>query len=370
MTNDRTSSRRGFMAGALGAGALAALPRGARAAEPPKLVEVTSIPDALKGSGEVRVVGYGGAGQEAQRKAYFEPFERLSGIKVRDMPGADAARLRAMVDTKNVEWDVAQLSYASVLNLMKIGDYWEKIDYSLVDTGNIDPIFRHEYALDMLPYATVAAYRTDTFGGKAPQSWADFWDVKAFPGPRSMIGGGTNSIELEFALMADGVPIDKVYPIDIDRAFASLTKIKPAIVKWWETGAVPAQLLTDKEVVMTTAWNGRISAIQDAGAPVAIMWNQGRLARDAWTVPKGAANRVNAMKFIAFTTMAIPQARLSSLIPYGFVNRKSPEYMTEERLSVLPTAPQIQKKLIAYDYEWWAANRDAVTQKFNRFVLE
>jgi putative spermidine/putrescine transport system substrate-binding protein len=255
------------------------------------------------------------------------------------MPGADPAKLRAMVDTKNVEWDVAQLSRASVLNLMKIGDYWEKIDYSLVDTDNIDPVFRHEFACDMLPYATIAAYRTDVFGGKAPQNWADFWDTKTFPGPRSMIGGASNSIELEFALLADGVPIDKIYPIDIDRAFASLSKIKPAVVKWWETGAVPAQMLTDKEVVMTTAWNGRISAIQDAGAPVEIMWNQGRLARDAWTVPKGAANRVNAMKFIAFTTLPIPQARLSSLIPYGFVNRKAPEYMTEERLSMLPTSP-------------------------------
>ena len=58
--------------------------------------------------------------------------------------------------------------------------------------------------------------------------------------------------EMEFALMAAGVPPDKVYPIDIDKALASYDKIKKDVVKWWDTGAVPIQLLTDREVAMTT----------------------------------------------------------------------------------------------------------------------
>ena len=42
--------------------------------------EQTTIPDILKGSGEVRIAGYGGSMQEAQMKGYYESFERLSGI--------------------------------------------------------------------------------------------------------------------------------------------------------------------------------------------------------------------------------------------------------------------------------------------------
>ena len=120
--------------------------------------------------------------------------------------------------------------------------------------------------------------------------------------------------------MAAGVPADKLYPIDIDKAFASYDKIKDDVVKWWDTGAVPVQLLTDQEVVMTSVWNGRMAALQAAGVPAAISWTQGLLKRDCWAVPRVPRTAPTRMKFVAYSTMAIPQARLSSLIPYGFVN--------------------------------------------------
>jgi len=166
------------------------------------------------------------------------------------------------------------------------------------------------------------------------------------------------------------VPLDKIYPIDIDKAYASLAKIKPAVVKWWEAGAIPAQMLSDNEVAMATAWNGRIAAIQAQGAPVAIGWRQGGLRTDAWAVPKGAANRENAMKFTAFITLPVPQARLSMLIPYGFVNSKATEYITPEQLAVLPTAPEIKDELYVYNAEWWADNRGKVLEKWASWLLQ
>ena len=321
---------------------------------PANMPEITSIPEKLKGTGEVRIAGYGGTAQDAERKAYFKPFEKLSGVKVTDFAGADINKVKAMVETGNVEWDVVQLGRCTVQNLMKKGDYFEKIDYDLVDIDNIDPLYRYDYALDMLVWSEVMAYRTDAFGGKVPVGWADFWDTKKFPGDRSLGGAGPSTPELEFALMAAGVPPDKVYPIDIDKAFASYDKIKGSVVKWWETGAIPPQMLTDKEVVLTSVWNGRMAAIQAAGVPAAISWPQGLLKRDCWAVPKGSPNKANAMKFIAFGTMAISQARLSSLIPYGSVNSKSAEYLTEQQLSMLPSAPAIKSQLVPYDYAWWS----------------
>jgi len=353
--------------GLLGAGLAAPFIRSSHAQS--AWPEQTTLPDILKGSGEVRIATFGGTMQETQQKAYFEPFEKMSGIKVRAFPGSNPTKIKAMVETGNVEWDMAQLSRGSILNLQKQGDYFERIDYALVDDG-VGPEYRFEYGLEMLVWAQVMAYRTDAFAGAAPKGWVDFWDTRRFPGDRAMIGtSGGSWPEMEFALMAADVPSATLYPLDIERAFASYDKIKKAVVKWWDTGAVPIQLLTDREVVMTTVWNGRMAALQAAGVPAAISWSQGLLKRDAWGIPKGAKNKVNAMKFAAYSTMAIPQARVSLGIPYGSVNGKSNTYIPPERLAVLPSAPSIRSQLINYDYDWWIENRDAVVDRFNKWLL-
>ncbi len=335
----------------------------------PAWPEQTKIPDILKGTGEVRIATFGGTMQETQQRAYFEPFEKATGIKVKAFAGSDPTKIKAMVDTKNIEWDMAQLSRGSIMNLMKTGDYFEKIDYSLIDDG-VDKAYRFEYGLEMLVWAQVMAYRTDAFKGAVPVGWADFWDTKKFPGDRAMVGTGNGGYpEMEFALMAAGVPADKLYPLDIEKAFASYTKIKKDVIKWWDTGAQPIQLLTDREVVMTSVWNGRMAALQAAGVPAQISWNQGLLKRDAWGIPKGAKNATNAQKFVAYSTMAIPQARVSLGIPYGSVNNGSNEFIPDERLKVLPSAPAIKSQLVNYNYDWWIDNREKVIGPFNKWLL-
>jgi putative spermidine/putrescine transport system substrate-binding protein len=365
--------------GALVAGASAAsilfkagIPLHASAQEetPPLPEYKDGIPENLKGSGEVRVQSWGGALQEAQRKAYFEPFQELSGIKVIESEGPDLSKIKAMVDTGNVEQDIVQIDRSEVILLEKQGDYWEPIDYSLFDTDNIDETHRYKYSVDMLPYATVIGYRNDVFA-EGPSGQFDFWDVEKFPGPRSTEAGSGGVLPfLEAALIADGVSMDEVYPIDIERAYASLARIKPDVVKFWEAGAQPAQMLTDNEAVMVHSWNGRMYAIQQEDAPVTVQWNEAMLATDVWTIPKGAANAENAQKFIAFITLPVSQARLSYLIPYGSVNKASAELMTPEQLENLPTAPAYLEKMFVKDIDWWVENRDAVTDRWNEWILE
>ena len=371
-------SRRRFIRGAarfgLTAAAAAAMTSQfampALAAPEPELPAIKDFPDKLKGSGVVRVSSYGGVFQAAQRRAYFKPFEELSGIKVIDTEGPDPVKVKAMVDTKNIEYDVGEFDRASVINLSRKGDYWEDIDYSLFDTDNIDASFRHKDCCDMLPYGQIFAYRTDVFGGKEPKDNPDLWDTKTFPGPRSLQAGSGGLVpDLEVALMAAGVPRDKVYPIDIEKAFASLAKIKPDVDKWWTAGAMPAQLLNDNEVVMCTVWNGRVYSMMQAKAPIKAVWNNQLLKTDTWAIPKGAPNKENAQKFTAFITMAVPQARLSYLIPYGFVNNKSAALMAPDRLPLLPTAPDTKKNMLTFDSAWWADNRDAVLSRWNKFLL-
>ncbi len=368
----RRGGRAATAAGAAAALFSAGVPLGARAQEnaAPADLPAATIPESLKGSGEVRVCSWGGAFQAAQREAYFKPFQELSGIEVIEAEGPDVARVKAMVDTGNVEWDVAEMISPDVLNLADEGDYWEPLDYGLFDTANIPEQHRGELYVDMLPYGQVLAYRTDAFP-EAPRGWVDFWDTERFPGARTMIGGtGGVSPFLEAALIADGVARDEVYPIDIDRAFASLTRIRDDVVEFWEAGAQPAQMLTDNEAVLAVAWNGRIAAIQDEGVPAEVQWNEGMLDTDVWAIPKGADNAENAQKFAAFITLPASQARLSMLIPYGYVNSRATELIPAERLAILPTAPEILAQMFVRDPLWWVENVEAVNERWNEWVLE
>lgn len=332
------------------------------------LPEQTTVPDVLKGSGELRIATYGGAVQEAQQKAWYEPFEKATGIKVRLFPGIDIAKAKAMVDTGNLEWDLLDTSRGSILRLMKAGDYFERIDYSLIDDG-LDKEFRFEHGVEQNTWAHVMGYRNDAFKGAAPTTWADFWDTKKFPGDRAMGGISAGPPEMEFALMAAGVHPDKLYPLDIDKGMASFDKIKKSVVKWWDTGAQPPQMLTDGEVVMTTVWSGRLAALVEQHAPVAINWNQGLLRRNAWGILKGAKNKTNAMKFVAYSLMPIPQARFALSIPYGYTNKAAEKYIPPQRLAMLPSGPEIKKQLVLYNEEWWVDNRDAVQARYNKWLF-
>jgi putative spermidine/putrescine transport system substrate-binding protein len=334
-----------------------------------ELPEITDFPEALKGEGEVVVASWGGTFQEAQRVAYFQPFEELSGITVVEAEGPSIAQVQAMVDTGNIEWDVVEVDRASVINLARKGDYWEEIDQSLFDTEGIAPEHFYTYSVDMLPYAQIIGYRTDEYP-EGPGNWVDFWDAETFPGPRAMIAGsGGLWPYLEAALMADGVSKDELYPIDIDRAYESLGRVREHVVRWWDAGAIPAQMLTDKEAFMVVIWNGRMQALLDEGVPVAPVWTDGGFFTDVWAIPKGAPNASNAQKFSAFITMAVPQARLSKLIPYGSVNSGSAQYMTEEELNSFISGPAISDQMFTVNTEWWADNLDEVLDRWNEWIL-
>jgi len=374
---DRQLSRRrllrqtGLVTAALGGAAIATSPafrsltRAQDATPTLALPEIPAIPDELKGEGEVIVASWGGAVLDAQLIATIEPFQELSGISVIVAESPDPSKIKAMVDTGNIEWDVVWLGLGDILAL---DGYWEEMDYSLFDTKNIAPEFIGPHSIASVLFAEILAYRTDAYP-KEPAGWADFWDVERFPGGRAMPAAAQLPF-LEAAVIADGVPVDAVYPIDLDRAFSSFDRIKPHVVKWWESGAQPAQMLTDNEVPMSVAFNGRITPIQQAGAPVAIQWNEGLLARDDMAIIKGAKNRENALKFCAFASLPAPQARFSMQIPYGFVNARAAELIPPDWLAQLPTSPEILPKLFPRDEVWWAENRDTVLERWNEWILE
>jgi putative spermidine/putrescine transport system substrate-binding protein len=219
-------------------------------------------------------------------------------------------------------------------------------------------------------YSTVMAYNKEVYSdGKQPKSWAEFWDVGKFPGSRMLADMGSGQPNLEFALIADGVPMDKVYPIDIDRAFKSLSKIKPHVKKFWDTGALSAQMLADKEVVLGSIWNGRLQAIADKGAPVAIEWNQHMLQIQALAVFKDAKNKKEAQAFVDYSVSPKAGLGLAKELVYGPTNRKSFDMLPADLVAKLPGSPEQMKRCFLQNVEWWDKNRAKVNSTWSKWIL-
>lgn len=322
---------------------------------------------------QIVVVSWGGSYQDSQREAFFKPFEQETGIKVIDTSQPDVAKLKAMVDSGNVEWDVVTTSLATVYQLQAQGEYLHPLDYNMIDPKVLKGVHasqRDKYGLGTIYWSMNISYRTDVYPkGKHPKSMPEFWDVNRFPGGRTLSKVGGLFMTLEQALLADGVPPDRIYPIDIDRAFRSLDRIKPHVVKWWSPGALPIQMLTDKEVNLAIAYSGRIQKIREEGVPVDLEWNHGTVSSDFWMIPRGTKNFEGAMKFVAFCMRPDRQAHLAKLIHYGPTNQDAFQFIPSERAALLPSVPHNMEKMVLVDNMWWARHRPEVIKRFDAWIL-
>ena len=300
------------------------------------------------------VVSFGGTYQDAARKCYYEPFEAATGIKVVEDTIATAAKVKAMVESKNVSWDVVEMPSPNIVTLHGEG-FLEDVDYGALPKEELNEQVVLPGGAPIFTDSWILAFNTQHFrkDGKHPQSWADFWNVKDFPGPRAIDAGNRGIAPLEFAVMADGVPVGKVYPIDVERAWRSLDRIKPSVVKWPTSFAQHMQLLQDGEVAMTTASSNRMVPAMRAGAPIDFVWNQGLLDTTYLATPKGSKNRAEALRFMAFAVQPKPQAEFMKLQPGGPVNRKAFEFLSPQESSVLCTYKPNAVNQMWLNARWW-----------------
>ena len=327
------------------------------------------------------VTAGGGAYGKSQVEAYFKPFMKETGIEVHaTLSGMSLAQKKAQVETGNVTADLVSMGFADVEIMSKNG-WLEPVDYNQFrkqDLDNISADDRHQHGMGFIYWAEVLAYRTDVFKtGSHPKNWAEVWDTKRFPGPRSM-GDASYRYSFECALMAEGVPLDKVYPIDIDRALRSYSKIRDDVVAWWgKSAALPAQLINDKEVVLCSVANGRIKDVVESGAPVGVEWNQGILYHTAYAMLKGAKNVEDTQKLLAFVARPESQARMAEIIAYGPPNKKAFDHIKPEVAKNLPTNPAYRDNMILKDDAWWVAegapgksNRELVIEKWEEWKIK
>ena len=306
---------------------------------------------------DITFVSQGGAYQEAQSKAILEPAAKKLGLTLKQDSSPKAYPIiKTQVQSGKITWDVVDLPTGDCIRGEQEG-LFEKLDLKLIpNAAQLPPELKDDYSVGYISYSTVLAYRTDAFKGKdVPKTWADFWDTKKYPGQRSL--RNLPRPTLEIALMADGVAPDKLYPLDVDRAFKKLEEIKPHISTWWTSGGQSAQLISDGEVDMIQAWNGRITAVQADGAPVAFDYNEGVLETNSLCVLKGTPHKDAAMKFVNEAIDAKLQAALHLLIDYGPLNPEAFKTgsIPAERAAKLPSSPENIARQALLSSKWWAS---------------
>ncbi|MCE8512636.1 ABC transporter substrate-binding protein [Ruegeria pomeroyi] len=333
---------------------------------------------------EVTVMSWGGAYTKSQVEAYHKPFTAETGIKVNSVDADNPATpIKAQVEAGNVSVDVADVEFSDAVRLCDEG-LLEEIDPSILSaapdgTAATDDFIDgalQDCAVANIVWSTSVAYNTANVS-MAPSSIADFFNTDKIPGKRGLRKSAKATLEM--ALMGDGVPAGEVYEMletdeGVDRAFAVLDRIKDDIV-WWEAGAQPPQLLADGEVVMSTAYNGRIfNAAVAEGQPFEIMWDGQILDFDLFVVPKGAPNKDAAMQFIAFSTSTQALADQAKWISYGPARKSSGALVglyqdgKTEMAPHMPTSEAALKNALVNNFEFWVDKDAELNERFNAWL--
>jgi len=311
---------------------------------------------------EIVVVNFGGDAVTAMTQAWADPFNKTSAVKaIVSGAGPNSARMKAMVESGKVTWDVVDRNLMAGLELGR-QNLLEKIDYTIVDKSKVRPEHAGEWGIGNYIYSNVLAYQTDAFGGRTPKTWKDFYNLKDFPGKRTMrkhIDG-----QLETALLADGVAPDKLYPLDVKRALDKIKSIKKDTI-FWATGSESQQLFRDKEVVMGSVFNTRaMVARRESKGKIDFTFNHGSVWIGSWLVPKGNPAGKEAFKFIATTQDPASQVTLFKLLGNGPVNPAASAMVPEDMKALDPGGKENYAAQVPADPEWYAANSATVLNQF------
>ena len=343
--------RRTFLAGAAKAGA--ALTVGAPFIAP-RLSQAAAT---------ISVVSWGGSYGEFLKEYWAKPFTAETGIGVQFVAGPDLARVRAQVSTNNIEWDVFDAPGALTFAGAKAG-LWETIDTKLIDPGRFVKWPTNNVLVPTYIYAGGIGYHTDQTKNPA-KTFAELWDVKNFPGRRALRARASETMEI--ALIADGVEPAKLYPLDIERAFKSLERIKPHVKKWFTETAQGVTLLQTKEVEYTNGYLSRIKVASESGVPVNVSMNQLMAGQNYFAITKGTKKKAEAMKFLEFITRQKQQQELPKVSGVGAIKDFDFGLLTEAERRWTPNLKGPQHTIV--NDEFWADHFIDVDKRFKEWIL-
>jgi mannopine transport system substrate-binding protein len=324
---------------------------------------------------EVVIATTAGLMERSLQEHFYQRLEKETGIHVKSV-GIELpdqwARAAAGARSGNVPFDVVTATPPDLIQHKEIlqkldckgmpGIAAHALDGGCFDTG----IMRTAGGM-------VLMWNTNAFPpGKEPKSWADFFDVKNFPGPRSLPDTGDREWWVPLmALLADGVPKDQLFPMDLDRAYKKLDTLKPHVAAWWKSGDNAMQIMRGNEAVMTMIYSSRGVLMAREKAPFGFTWNQAIRDVGNWAVLKGGPNTENAVKFLDFFVQN-PQEHLAFSMKVNFDsnNREAAALAPPEEKPLRASAPENWSRLVIADYEWVAANREKMRERWLNWLTK
>ena len=327
---------------------------------------------------ELVIVSWGGAYTASQQKAYHEPYMKLNpDIKIinDDSSGTGPAKLRAQIEA-GLAADAIALCDEGLVEVIDHDKDLAPAPDGTPASEDFGDLIACECFIPTIVYSTTFGYRTDKFA-TPPTTIADVFNLKKFPGKRGLEKKPVGN--LEWALIADGVAGNKVYDVlstekGVARAFKKLDTIKDSVI-FWSEGAQPPQLLADGEVVIASAYNGRLfNAIAAEKQPIEMLWDWQLYDLDGWVVPKGAPHKKEIMEYLRFGTDTQRLADQAKFISYGPARKSSaPMVSTHAELGIdmkphMPTALENSKQIIVKDHSWWADHEVELTERFHAWL--
>ena len=312
-------------------------------------------------SKEIRMIEAGGLSGDSIQVGYIDPLKAKTGINVVRESPSSLGKLRALVESGQTSATLFELGSGVVLQAKKLG-LIEPIDWAAVNPAPMFPEAKAEYGFGYQYFSTIMAWRK---GQKEPKNFAEFFDTKAFPGKRTL--PDYPHYCLPFACQAAGVPIDKLFPLDVDLAFKKLNEIKKDVAVWWKAGAQPPQLMKDNEVQYSICWSGRV-----VGDPAfGLNFAGGKSDLSFIAIVKGSPpeNKAAAYKLYYEMSLAENQAKAAEVISYTGPSPDLDKLLPQDKLWQFPTSKQNKAVQYFENAEWWAENGEAVNKKWEAFKL-
>ena len=321
------------------------------------------------------VVAWGGEVQDLQRELWFAPFAKSKGIGfLEDTYLGGWAQFKAMQDSGSIPWDVVQVETSEMVRGCEEGVF-VTLDWSKIGPKSAfleDAV--SDCGVGTIVWSVVIAYNADRVS-KAPTRAADFWDTKTWPGKRGMRKGP--KLNLELALMADGVPPAEVYETlrtseGLERAFAKLDRIKP-LVQWWEAGAQAPEWLAAGDVELSVAYNGRITLAQENGKNLQMIWDNTIYAIDSWVILDGTEHTKLGYEFIKFASQPALQAKYTETFSNGPTVKEALPLVRPERAANLPAGDNLSTGLFGGSedaLDFWVDNQEELTEHWNVWVAK
>ncbi|MHA6195121.1 ABC transporter substrate-binding protein [Pseudomonas wadenswilerensis] len=317
----------------------------------------------------VTVAGYGGNLQDALISTLWKPAADKAGLTLRTESHDGQPSVRLQVQSGKPSWDAIHIGANDCAALSEQG-LFEPLDYSVIDASGVPSRARGKDWIATNSYSVVMGWRTDKFK-EGPKNWQEFWDTKKFPGRRALSVAPDEMLEV--ALLADGVPKEQLYPLDIKRGLASLDKIKDDVAVWWTSGAQSSQLIKDGEVDLIAIWSSRVDSVVKDKAPVAYTYDDGLLGYGCMAILKGARHVAAAQKLIANTVSADIQARIPTMMGYyGPTNNLAFEKgnFSADVLNQSNMSPANRARQTMMDPRWWGQHMTDVQEDYKALIAQ